>query len=466
MRRRAPQPGAGAHNMNPGEKILVVDDEAEIRNLIREILEDEGFEVATAENGTGARALLEQFRPRLVLLDIWMPDVDGITLLKEWRESGRLTNPVIMMSGHGNIGTAVEATRLGAYDYLEKPLSMAKLTLTIKNALDASRLRRENLRLRRHTQEPHRIIGKSKLMMKLREQLNKVTGLETPMLIVGEPGTDKEAVARYLHSAGARKDKSFVTVSVPARDQESVLNELYGEETGAGTQGGFLDEAEGGTLFIKDIADMDLAAQARLQDVLKSRAYKRVNGTAAVPLNARIIAATRYNLADRVREAAFMDELYFQLNVVPITVPPLREHYEDVPDILEYFVTWFIEREGLPYRSFSTAAQNRLRRYPWPGNTRELKNLVQRMLILGGAATIDLDEVEAALGDAPARRDSDSVKNLDLPLRQARENFERDYLEYQLKLANGSVSKMARSVHMERTHLYRKLKSLGIDIKS
>ena len=452
--------------MNPGEKILVVDDEAEIRNLIREILEDEGFEVATAENGHGARALLEQFRPRLVLLDIWMPDVDGITLLKEWHESGRLTNPVIMMSGHGNIGTAVEATRLGAYDYLEKPLSMAKLTLTIKNALDASRLRRENLRLRRHSEEPHRIIGKSKLMAKLREQLNKVAGLDTPVLIVGEPGTDKEAVARYLHAASARKDKSFVTVSVSARDQESVISELYGEETADGTHGGFLDEAEGGTLFIKDIADMDLAAQARLQDTLKSRTYKRVNGSAAVSLNARIIAATRYNLADRVRDAAFMDELYFQLNVVPITVPPLREHYEDVPDILEYFVNYFIEREGLPYRSFSTAAQNRLRRYPWPGNTRELKNLVQRMLILGGATSIDLDEVEAALGDAPARRDSESVKNMDLPLRQARENFERDYLEYQLKLANGSVSKMARSVHMERTHLYRKLKSLGIDIKS
>ena len=452
--------------MNPGEKILVVDDEAEIRNLIREILEDEGFEVAIAENGAGARALLEQFRPRLVLLDIWMPDVDGITLLKEWHESGRLTNPVIMMSGHGNIGTAVEATRLGAYDYLEKPLSMAKLTLTIKNALDASRLRSENLRLRRHSQESHQVIGKSKLMATLREQLNKVAGLDTPALIVGEPGTDKEAVARYLHAASARRDKSFVTVSVPARDQESVINELYGEEAADGAHGGFLDEAEGGTLFIKDIADLDLAAQARLQDTLKNQAYKRVNGSATVSLNARIIAATRYNLANRVRDAAFMDELYFQLNVVPITVPPLREHYEDVPDILEYFVNYFIEREGLPYRSFSTAAQNRLRRYPWPGNTRELKNLVQRMLILGGATSIDLDEAEAALGDAPARRDSDSVKNMDLPLRQARENFERDYLEYQLKLANGSVSKMARNVHMERTHLYRKLKSLGIDIKS
>ena len=448
------------------EKILVVDDEAEIRNLIREILVDEGFEVATAENGNSARALLEQFHPRLVLLDIWMPDVDGITLLKEWHESGRLTNPVIMMSGHGNIGTAVEATRLGAYDYLEKPLSLAKLVLTIKNALDASRLQKENLRLLQYSHTPTRVIGKSKLMANLRSQLEKVADLETPVLIVGEPGTDKEAVARYLHAVSARKDKPFVNVSVSALSPETMINELYGEQREGDTRNGFLDEAEGGTLFIKDIADMDLTAQARLQDTLKTRSYKRVNGTEAISLNTGIVAATRHHLAGRVKESSFMDELYFQLNVVPIVVPPLREHYEDVPDILEYFVNYFVEREGLPYRYFTTAAQNSLRRYPWPGNSRELKNLVQRMLILGGDSVIDLEEIDATLGEQPAKREADNLKNLDLPLRQARENFERDYLEYQLKQANGSVSKMARNVQMERTHLYRKLKSLGIDIKS
>ena len=448
------------------ERILVVDDEAEIRNLISEILVDEGFEVATAENGDSARTLMEQFHPRLVLLDIWMPDIDGITLLKEWHEAGKLTNPVIMMSGHGNIGTAVEATRLGAYDYLEKPLSLAKLVLTIRNALDASRLQKENLSLRRYPSEPARIIGKSKLMAQLRGQLEKVAGLDTPVLIVGEPGTDKEAVARYLHAAGPGKDRSFVNVSVSALDPETKISEFYGEERDGNVHNGFLDEAEGGTLFIKDIADLDLAAQARLQETLKSRSYKRVNGTEAVPLNTRIVTATRHRLAGRVKESAFMDELYFQLNVVPIKVPALREYYEDVPDILQYFVNFFVEREGLPYRFFTTAALNRLRRYPWPGNSRELKNLVQRMLILGGDAAIDLEEIETALGEQPARKESENVSNLDLPLRQARENFERDYLEYQLKMANGSVSKMARNVHMERTHLYRKLKSLGIDIKS
>ena len=448
------------------EKILVVDDEAEIRNLIREILVDEGFEVATAENGNSARAMLEQFHPRLVLLDIWMPDVDGITLLKEWNESGKLTNPVIMMSGHGNIGTAVEATRLGAYDYLEKPLSLAKLVLTIKNALDASRLQKENLQLRQYSQTPARIIGKSKLMVNLRGQLEKVAGLATPVLIVGEPGTDKEWVARYLHAVSVRKDKSFVNVSVSVPEAETMVNELYGVENEDEIRNGFLDQAEGGTLFIKDIADMDLTTQARLQGTLKDQSYKRVNGTETISLNTRIIAATRHHLADRVKDASFMDELYFQLNVVPIQVPPLREHYEDVPDILEYFVNFLVEREGLPYRYFTTAAQNSLRRYPWPGNSRELKNLVQRMLILGGDAVIDLEDIEAVLGEQPAKKEADNLKNLDLPLRQARENFERDYLEYQLKQANGSVSKMARNVQMERTHLYRKLKSLGIDIKS
>lgn len=449
-----------------GEKILVVDDEAEIRRLIREILVDEGFEVATAENAAAARTLLEQFRPRLVLLDIWMPDMDGITLLKEWRDSGKLSSPVIMMSGHGNIGTAVEATRLGAYDYLEKPLSLAKLMLTIRNALQASRLQKENLRLRLDSNASYRIIGKSRLMSNLREQLHKVADLDTPVLIVGEPGTDKEALARHLHTAGARRDKSFVNVSVSAREPEAVINELYGEQVQDEAITGHLDEAEGGTLFVKDIADMDQVAQARLCDMLKDRSYKRVNGSTPITLSARVIAATRHNLANRVQEGAFLDELYFQLNVVPITVPALREHYEDVPAVLEYFVNFLVEQEGLPYRSFTTAAQNRLRRYPWPGNIRELKNLVQRMLILGGPTAIDLEEVETTLGDMPVKKAADSVKNLDLPLRQARENFERDYLEYQLKLANGSVSKMARNVHMERTHLYRKLKSLGIDIKS
>ncbi len=448
------------------EKILVVDDEPEIRSLIKEILVDEGFDVATTENGETTRALLERFHPHLILLDIWMPDIDGITLLKEWKESGKSINPVIMMSGHGNVETAVEATRLGAYDYLEKPLSSAKLILTIKNALEASRLQKENLILRRSSQPPAEIIGKNKTIVNLREQLKRIANHDAPVLITGESGTGKETIARYLHAKSNRKDKPFIAVNVSALSPETAANELYGEEGNNEIRNGFLAKAEGGTLFIKDIADMDLATQAQLQNTLQQQTYKRVNGTESINLNVRLVAATCHSMTDRIKDESFRDDLYFQLSVVPIQAPPLREHYEDIPDILHYYVNFFVEREGLPYRIFTTAAQNRLRGYAWPGNSRELKNLVQRMLIMGNSDSLDLEEVEAALGEKPEGKDADSIKNFDLPLREARGNFEKAYLEYQLKQATGSVSKMAKIVGMERTHLYRKLKSLGIDIKS
>lgn len=448
------------------EKILVVDDEPEIRNLIKEILVDEGFDVATAKNGATARNLMGLFRPHLTLLDIWMPDIDGISLLKEWKEAGGAVNPVIMMSGHGNVETAVEATRLGAYDYLEKPLSLAKLTLTIKNALAAAKLQKENLRLRQFSQPPATIVGKSEKMTGLRNQLRKIANLDAPVLIIGEPGTNKETVARCLHAESDRRDQPFVALSVSALAPEAAVAEIYGREEKGAIHAGFMGRAKGGALFIKDIADLDMAAQAQLHNALERRKYKRVNGAAPVEMNARIVAATCHPIAERVKQAAFLDDLYFQLNVLPITVPPLREHYEDVPEILQYYVNHFVERAGLPYRRFTTAAQNRLRRYAWPGNIRELKNLAQRLLILGNHPSIDLADVEAALGEQPAAQQVNQAENFDLPLREARENFEKAYLEHQLKQADGSVSKMARFVGMERTHLYRKLKSLGVNVKN
>ena len=448
------------------EKILVVDDEPAIRDLVAEILLDEGFDVATAEDGETARGLLERFHPHLILLDIWMPDIDGISLLKEWREARKLPGPVVMMSGHGNVETAVEATRLGAYDYLEKPLSLAKLVLTINNALQAYRLQNENIRLRQSSQTATDIIGRSEAITGLREQLQRIAHHDTPVLIIGESGTDKEAIARYLHRQSDRRHEPFISMSVSALSPTTAINEIYGEDAGHEIIHGLIDRAQSGALFIKDIADMDLKTQAHLQNTLQSRAYKRVNGASPVNMDARIMAATRHRLDDKVKAGAFRSDLYFQLNVVPVNVPPLRACYEDVPDILNYFVNDFVAREGLPYRHFTTAAQNRLRRYSWPGNTRELKNLVQRMLILGEDTSIELEEVELALGEQPPGRDDDDVSNFDLPLRRARENFEKAYLEYQLKQAHGSVSKIAKIAGMERTHLYRKLKSLGIDIKN
>ncbi|MBI1733040.1 MAG: sigma-54-dependent Fis family transcriptional regulator [Gammaproteobacteria bacterium] len=447
--------------------VLVVDDEPDIRSLVREILEDEGFRVAEAQNGAEARAQREQIRPDLILLDIWMPDIDGITLLKEWSSAGRPAPPVIIMSGHGTVETAVEATRLGAYDFLEKPLSTAKLLLTVRNALDAARLHQENVRLRQHAIIPaHDLIGRSDAMARLREHIRRVANHHTPVLIEGESGAEKESVARCIHEQSGRADGPFIKVSVSALSPEDATAEMFGFEDGGEVTPGCMERAEGGSLFLKDIADMDLATQARLQNAIEKQAYTRRGGATPVPLDVRLMAATRYRLDERVKDGSFRDDFFFQISVVPVRVPPLREHYEDIPELLDYYVNFFVEHEGLPYRRFSTAVQNRLRRYAWPGNIRELKNLVQRLLILGNSDTVELEEVEPALGDrSAAPREAGDSGNFDLPLREAREKFERAYLEHQLRQANGSVSKIARVVGMERTHLYRKLKSLGIDLK-
>ena len=451
--------------MNNG-KILVVDDEKEICTLISDILEDEGYAVKTAENGEHARTARAEFKPDLILLDIWMPDIDGISLLKEWNESGKINSPVIMMSGHGTVETAVEATRLGAYDYLEKPLSLAKLILTVNHALETNNLQRENLKLKQFSIRSTEIIGKSEVIKALKEQLQKVASHNAPVLIIGEAGTDKEAIARFLHNNSPHKNGPFIPVSVSSISTNGPALEIFGKESAGQVYPGYLEKAAGGTLFLKDIADMEIGTQAKLQNALEKNSFIRLGGMNPVSLDIRLVAATRVPLEDKVKDGSFRDDLYFQLNVLPIKVPPIRDHYEDIPELLEYFVNYFVEQEGLPYKHFSTAAQNRLRRYSWPGNIRELKNLVQRLLILGQKDEIELDEVEIALGEQPDNEETESLYNFDIPLRQARERFEKAYLEYQLKQHQGSVSKIAKVVGMERTHLYRKLKSLNIDIKN
>jgi len=448
-------------------KILVIDDEPDICALIKEILEDEGFQVSVAENGAQARTLLDEIKPALILLDIWMPDIDGITLLKEWTESESFSVPVIVMSGHGTVETAVEATRLGAYDFLEKPLSMAKLVLTVKNAIKTSWLQRENLKLQGHIITfPNEIIGKSAAMDNLRNLIDRIANHDTPVLIIGEAGTDKESFARYIHGKSYYKDGPFVAVNVSALTAGDPSSEIFGRLIGGDRQTGLLDDAQGGTLFLKDIGSLDKNAQAKLQDALHKHGFTRTGGGNPEPMNVRLIAATDKPLDEAVSKGSFRDDLYFQLSILPVIIPPLRDHFEDVPDLLGYYVNYYVNWEKLPYRHFTTSAQNRLRRHSWPGNVRELKNLVQRMLILGQTETIELSEVEAALGEQSAFRGDNDLRNFDLPLRDAREKFEKAYLEYQLKQANGSVSKIAQIVGMERTHLYRKLKSLGIEIKN
>lgn len=446
-------------------KILVVDDEPDIRSLVQEILEDEGFEVNVAGNAESARQSVEGFLPDLVLLDIWMPDEDGITLLKEWKSEMNAAFPVIMMSGHGSVETAVEATRLGAYDFIEKPLSLAKLLLTIKHALERVSLQQENTRLRHYSQTIEEPIGKSQQMQQLRQQLQRVAHHNTPVLIIGESGTDKEIFARYLHNMSERAANPFISVGVSSLSGENAAAELFGSEDEGRIQPGLAEKAEGGTLFLKDIIDMSLPVQGKLQNMLDTGQFVRVGGVEPVTADVRVVAATKHNLEQYIQDGNFRDDLYYQLSVVPIHVPPLRDHYEDIPELLEHYVAYFAEREGLPYRRFSVAAQNRLRSYHWPGNVRELKNLVQRLLILGRDENIETGEAESVLGKRHKPAEFNNLPGFDLPLREAREQFEKAYLEYQLKQAEGSVSKVARNVGMERTHLYRKMRSLGIELK-
>ncbi|MCP3870882.1 MAG: sigma-54-dependent Fis family transcriptional regulator [Gammaproteobacteria bacterium] len=448
--------------------ILVVDDEPDIRGLVKEILEDEDYAVVTAESGAAARHALRDRRPDLVLLDIWMPDVDGITLLKEWFEGDEgLPCPVIMMSGHGTVETAVEATRMGAYDFLEKPLSLAKLLLTVERALEADKLQQENLGLRRHNQPIVEPTGKSAVIQRLREQVKRIAQHGTWVLITGEPGSGRETFARYLHAQSPRRDLPFVEVGVSSLAKENSVRELFGSEDNDRIHYGALEQARGGTLFLDEVAAMDMEAQAQMLGALDTGSFLRVGGVEPVQIDVRIIAATQRKLEDEVQAGHFREDLFYYLNVVPLHIPPLRDHKEDVPDLLNYYLDYFVEHEKLPYRRFDMGAQNYLRNHLWHGNIRELKNLVQRMLILGAGGNITQDEVELALGGAglPGTDGGNFPVSFDQPLRQAREQFEKAYLEYQLNKHAGNVSRMAADAGMERTHLYRKLRSLGIEIK-
>ena len=448
--------------------ILVVDDEPDIRSTVKEILEDEGYEVVLAESAAAAREARQRERPDVVLLDIWMPDLDGISLLREWASAGALSCPVIMMSGHGNVETAVEATRLGAYDFVEKPISLAKLLLTIERAREAGRLKRENEGLRQDLALPLEPVGNSKPMIALRHQLEKLAQHDTWILIQGEPGTGKESFARWLHDHGPRRDRPFIAVATGSIPREHLVAALFGIENAEGVQHGLLEQANGGTLFLDEVAELDAELQQRLASVLQRRALVRSGGRGPAALDLRVIAATAQNLEALVRAGRFREELYYLLNVVPLSVPALRERSEDIPDLLRLYGDFFAKRDKLPYRHFSIAVQNQLRNYTWPGNVRELRNLVQRLLVMGSAAEVDPAEVEAAFGGVIASATMGDTANIDfnLPLREAREQFERTYLLRQLQQVGGSVGKLAKAVGMERTHLYRKLRDLGVDVKT
>jgi two-component system nitrogen regulation response regulator NtrX len=442
-------------------RILVVDDEADIRTLVQEILAEEGYDVATAGNAAAARSARAAQRPDLVLLDIWMPDVDGITLLKEWAREDGGAGAVVMMSGHGTVDTAIEATRLGALDFIEKPLSLAKLLRTVQNALEKSRLGGAR-RARTSAASMLEPIGRSRVVQAQREQVRKIAQQDTPVLFAGEPGTGRETLARFLHAMSPRAAAPFVMVVAGALRDADAAAKLFGDADGPG----LLEQATGGTLFLNELGDMSAEVQRLLGAMLEGKSFSRVGSAQPIPFAARLVSSAAADIVARVDRGEFRRDLFNQLDVVQLRIPPLREYREDVPDLLRYYVDLLVDAEGLKYRRFSVAAQNRLRNYPWPGNVREVKNIVHRLLALGGGDEVSLEEVEGVIAREAQPEREPLVKQdlLALPLREAREAFERAYLEQQLELAGGRVGKLAERVGMERTHLYRKLKQLGIEI--
>ena len=446
-------------------QVLVVDDEEDIRSLISDILSDEGYGVTVAANAEEARVSRSGGRFDLILLDIWMPDTDGITLLREWNDAGDLNCPVVVMSGHGTVDTAVEATRLGAFDFVEKPLSLAKLLRTVEGAIESAG--KQSKKARSMLPSLLTPVGRSELMKALREKVQQYARHDASVLISGEPGTGRGAFARYLHALSQRTEGPVVSVTAASLTDSNVEEQLLGSEQEGRIKAGALERAGHGTLIINELADLSAAGQKILLGALEDGVFFRVGGSETVHLDARVVATVSADYDARIDNGDLRRDLLSHLQVLNLNVPPLRNYSEDVPELLNYYVDKLVDGEGLKFRRFSVAAQNRLRNYPWPDNVRELKNLVRRLLLMGTDEYISLEEVEAEISSA-AHADEPLVKQdlLALPLREAREQFERAYLQQQLVLCDGKVGKLAKRVGMERTHLYRKLRSLGVDFKS
>jgi two-component system nitrogen regulation response regulator NtrX len=456
------QPQRDEPAQRPGEArgtILVVDDEADIRSVLEDTLSEEGYGVRLAADADEADRLVAAEPPDLVLLDIWMPGVDGMDLLRRWVSGGAPAFPVIMMSGHSTIESAVEATRLGAYDYLEKPLSLDKLLLTAEHAMETVRLRRENEALRGEEPGPE-LVGDSEPMAQLRRKIERVAASPGAVLILGEPGVGKEAVARWLHERTGRSGP-FVAINSAAIAPASMEAQLFGSETGDTVQPGRFEQADGGVLFLDEVADMQPDVQARLIRVLEEQRFTRLGGSQPLRVDVRVVAATNRDLDEQVRRGGFRGDLYYRLNVFTLRVPPLRDHPGDIAALVEHFMERHCRLQGLRPRTFGGDALQLLAEHPWPGNVRELQNVVERILILSEADPVAAGDVRTALGGGARPHLPDRM--FDAPLRQAREDFERHYLEYHLRANAGNVTRTSEEAGLERTHLYRKLKQLGIE---
>lgn len=454
------------------KSILIVDDEASIRESLKGILQDEGFRTLFAQNGEEGLGLVREENPDLVLLDIWMPGIDGLETLRRIRE----VHPeqlVIMMSGHGTIETAVKATKLGAYDFIEKPLSLEKVLLCIQNAFKIGELVEENRSLKAKLAREHEIIGTSTAMRQLKEQIAIAAPTSGWVLITGENGTGKELVARAIHLLSRRRLKPFIEVNCAAIPEELIESELFGHEkgafTGATTQRkGKFDLAHEGTLFLDEIGDMSLKTQAKVLRILQERKFERVGGNRTIEVDVRVIAATNKDLDEEISRGTFREDLYYRLNVLPFHVPPLRERVEDIPLLAGHFLDYFCSKESRDYKKLTAKAMEALQNYPWPGNVRELKNIIERLVIMTPQQEIAEEQLPTVIRNK--QEPVDRVFNLSTAgetgtFREAREVFERDFILQKLEENDWNVSRTAEIIEIERSNLHRKIKALGIELK-
>ncbi len=447
--------------------ILVVDDEPNIVRTVSDILEDEGFEVMAASDGESALKMVEDELPDLALLDIALPGIDGLELLKQLKELVPAL-PVVMISAYGNVENAVKATRLGAYDFIEKPPHADKILLTVRNALELARLAEENLRLRQRAVPQVEIIGKSPVIQTLREQVRIVAPTKAWVLITGENGTGKELVAREIHRQSKRVGKPFIEVNCAAIPEELIESELFGHEKGAFTgasskRRGKFDLAHEGTLFLDEIGDMSLKTQAKVLRILQEQRFERVGGGRPIQVDVRVIAATNKNLEEEIARGTFRDDLYYRINVIPIQVPPLRERREDIPLLIEYFLKELSAEADGVQKIMTPAVVEILMVQHWPGNVRELRNFVQRLTILSPGRVIDVEHLPPDLRQGQPGADSD-WEFFQMPsLKEARAKFEREFIRRKLADHHGSVSLTAESIGLERSHLYKKMKAYGLD---